>query len=306
MNTDVTQRRRTEDKTAGSSCPPQSGRRPLFVRAVTAAAIAGAVGAASGVGLAVSATADSSGGPVLTTNSPVVFNFVPIGASSSPSAAVLTNSGTGSLKITSVQVAGNNPGDFHVTADACTGASLGASQSCSVSVVFKPSATGTRVADLVIGDSRGSCVNYVTLAGSAAATGAAPAAHTADCVVQTSSSVTSVSTTVTSSTTTVVTTSTQTASSGVDASHVITAAKCESKRRIVLHLAPPAGDRIIRAKVYVDGALAASFTGRRITTAAVDLRGKALGRYRVRVIASTAGGKTLRTPTRFFVTCVHG
>jgi FtsP/CotA-like multicopper oxidase with cupredoxin domain len=58
----------------------------------------------------------------------------------------------GILAITSVTFTGANPGDFSVTSNTC-GSSLAAGASCTISMVFKPAATGTRTATLSIASS---------------------------------------------------------------------------------------------------------------------------------------------------------
>jgi hypothetical protein len=132
-----------------------------------------------------SVQAQGSGEPAFTSNGPIVFGFVPVGSASAPVPAVVSNSGEGRLDISGVAVKDtnphpNDPHDFSISSDGCTGASLGAGQSCTVTVVFHPVAVGTRVGTLVFTDNRPSCVNYVTLAGSS--TSAAAHATIADCV----------------------------------------------------------------------------------------------------------------------------
>ena len=71
---------------------------------------------------------------------------------------------------------------------------------------------------------------------------------------------------------------------------------CQSRRTITLRL----GTTVRRARVFVDGKLKTTVRGRR---AQVDLRGLPRGRYTVRVVATTRGGKTV-VRTRRYRTCV--
>src|SRR3989441_4515 len=67
----------------------------------------------------------------------------------------LTNSGTATLSITSIVLAGLNPGDFAIAADnTCpTGAgSVAPGASCTISISFTPEATGARTATVTITD----------------------------------------------------------------------------------------------------------------------------------------------------------
>src|SRR2546426_516025 len=67
----------------------------------------------------------------------------------------LTNSGTATLSITSIVLAGLNPGDFAIAAgNTCpTGAgSVAPGASCTISISFTPEATGARTATVTITD----------------------------------------------------------------------------------------------------------------------------------------------------------
>jgi hypothetical protein len=251
--------------------------------------VAAALAAGGCLALAVDASSDSP--PLLVTNSPVVWTaFVALGQHGTAQPAVLTNGGGGTLSITSIHIGGVDPQDFPVTSDGCTGAALGAGQSCKVFVQFTPTATGTRVATMIIGDTRGSCVNYVTLAGGGTPS---PIASSADCAVPVPGATTTVSSTTTTSTT---------PSNGVQGFSV-SSAQCTSKRKIIVHLQVPRNVRVVSAKLYVNGALSATVTGHAVTAVTVNLSGKPLGRYSIRVVARSARGNTMTT-SRFFVTCV--
>ena len=83
--------------------------------------------------------------------SPAQLNFgsVPLNTSASQT-ITLTNNGTSLLNITSISTLGINSSDF-VQHNNC-GASVAAGASCSINVVFTPSAAGTRSATLSVAD----------------------------------------------------------------------------------------------------------------------------------------------------------
>ena len=112
-----------------------------------------------------SATAAAIASITLTTGSvklvPNTLNFgvVTTGATSKPMTALLTNTGTSSLGVTSITTSG----EFDQTNDC--GASVGAGVTCTISVVFKPTGTGTTTGDLTITDSSTDSPQHVSLSG---------------------------------------------------------------------------------------------------------------------------------------------
>jgi len=85
----------------------------------------------------------------------------------------LTNSSSTALTINGITFAGTNASDFSET-DTC-GKGIGATTTCTISVVFKPAASGARSASLSVADNATGSPQTVTLAG----TGAAAATPTA-------------------------------------------------------------------------------------------------------------------------------
>ncbi len=79
------------------------------------------------------------------------FGSVSVGVTSAAKTVTLTNNQSTTLTISAIALGGTNPSDF-LKSTTC-GASLSAFASCSVSVSFKPAATGTRSALLTITDS---------------------------------------------------------------------------------------------------------------------------------------------------------
>ena len=86
-------------------------------------------------------------GPVASL-SPAALTFASqsVGTTSGAQTITLSNTGTAALTITSVSVTGTNAGDFAET-NTCP-ASLAASANCTISVTFKPTATGARSASV--------------------------------------------------------------------------------------------------------------------------------------------------------------
>src|SRR5207245_354121 len=95
-------------------------------------------------------------------------------STTSPAQTVtLTNSGTATLSITSIALAGSNPGDFAIAAGTtCTnGATVVAGASCLINLTFTPTAASARTATVTITDDAASSPQSVSLAG----TGIVPA-----------------------------------------------------------------------------------------------------------------------------------
>ena len=99
----------------------------------------------------------------------VAFGSVTVGSSSAARAVTLSNIGTAALTITSIAIAGTNPGDFSQTNNC--GSSLAVGSNCIINVVFKPSVAGSRSASLRVTDNATGSPQSVSLSG----TGLGPA-----------------------------------------------------------------------------------------------------------------------------------
>src|SRR3989441_1258037 len=89
-------------------------------------------------------------------------------STTSPAQTVtLTNSGTATLSITSIALAGSNPGDFAIAAGTtCTnGATVVAGASCLLNLTFTPTAASARTATLTITDDAPGSPQSVSLTG---------------------------------------------------------------------------------------------------------------------------------------------
>jgi len=100
--------------------------------------------------------------------SPPSYNFgsQAVGTASSPEAFDLTNTGGAALAISSIAVTG----DFSQTNNC--GSSLAANSSCTISVTFTPTATGSRTGSITVTDNASPATQTASLTG----TGAGPAA----------------------------------------------------------------------------------------------------------------------------------
>jgi hypothetical protein len=90
-----------------------------------------------------------------------------VGTSSAVQMVSLSNTGTATLTISSIAIAGANSGDFSQT-NTC-GASVNAGANCSISVTFKPTATGSRAASVNLTDNASGSPQSVSLTGSGVA-----------------------------------------------------------------------------------------------------------------------------------------
>ena len=93
----------------------------------------------------------------------LTFTSQAVGTTSAARTVTLTNSGTTTLTAVSVSITGTNLGDYAQT-NTC-GTSVAAGQNCTISVTFRPTATGTRTASLGIADSDPTSPQQVTLTG---------------------------------------------------------------------------------------------------------------------------------------------
>jgi hypothetical protein len=82
---------------------------------------------------------------------------------SAPQNVTLTNTGAASISIASIALGGTNPGDF-LQSNTC-GTSIAAGGSCTISVEFQPTQTGTRSSSLMIADNASGSPQSVALSG---------------------------------------------------------------------------------------------------------------------------------------------
>ena len=91
------------------------------------------------------------------------FGSVSVGSSSGAQIVTLSNSGSSSVSITGITVTGTDSGDFSQTSNC--GTSVAASSSCTISVTFTPSASGSRSATLSVADNAPNSPQTASLSG---------------------------------------------------------------------------------------------------------------------------------------------
>lgn len=95
--------------------------------------------------------------------SSLAFGSQSVGAASTVQSVTLSNTGNAALSITSLALTGTNAASF-AQANTC-GRSLAAGANCTVSVTFRPSATGSSTASLSITDNASGSPHKVSLSG---------------------------------------------------------------------------------------------------------------------------------------------
>lgn len=103
-------------------------------------------------------------GPTIVSPTTLSFPATALGSSSKSQRAYLTNKDSSTIGISSISVSGGNSGDFAVTASTC-GTQLAASKTCYVTLIFAPTATGTRTSTLSFVDGAGNSPQTVALTG---------------------------------------------------------------------------------------------------------------------------------------------
>jgi hypothetical protein len=100
----------------------------------------------------------------------LAFGSQSVGTTSPAQTVSLSNTGGAALSISSIAVTGTNASDFAQT-NTC-GSTVAAGANCTISVTFKPSASGTRTASLSITDNASGSPQTVSLSGTGAAAAA--------------------------------------------------------------------------------------------------------------------------------------
>jgi hypothetical protein len=100
----------------------------------------------------------------------LAFGSEAVSTASGTLTATLTNSGTAALSLSSIALAGANPGDFAET-NTC-GSSVAAGGSCTISVTFDPTTSGSRSASVSITDNATGSPQSLSLSGTGTAAAA--------------------------------------------------------------------------------------------------------------------------------------
>ena len=111
--------------------------------------------------------------------STVTYGPQDVGTTSAVQTVTLTNTGTASLFIARMAQGGIDPLDFAETNDFCIGSSVAPGASCTLTVLFKPTATGTRTATISVVDNAADSPQVITFTGTGTST-AGPTPLTVD------------------------------------------------------------------------------------------------------------------------------
>ena len=94
------------------------------------------------------------------------FGHVHLGSTTLSKAVSLTNVGSAPMTITEIAKEGTNPTDFRDLAQTCTAlGTLNPGDSCTASIAFRPTATGTRTATLTVTDTAPRHPHHIALNG---------------------------------------------------------------------------------------------------------------------------------------------
>jgi len=95
----------------------------------------------------------------------LTFAAQAIGTTSAPQSISVANTGNAPLFINSAATRGANPLDFTQSSDGCSGVTLAAGTSCSVSITFSPTASGARSATFILTDNAANSPQTVPITG---------------------------------------------------------------------------------------------------------------------------------------------
>jgi hypothetical protein len=151
---------------AGKTCTISTEFKPTAAGALTATLSV----ADNATGSPQKVTLKGTGTAPKATITPATLTFASTkeGATSAAQTVTLTNSGTAIMNISSIVVAGTNATSFKIASKTC-GSTLAAAAKCTLSVNFKPLATGTLTGDIAITDNAAGSPQKVALKGTAVA-----------------------------------------------------------------------------------------------------------------------------------------
>ena len=106
--------------------------------------------------------------PAISLSSPAAgldFGTRLVGSTSPAQTVTVTNSGTGPLHVSALGIVGLNPGDFAVSANTCRGVAVAPAATCTISLTFTPTVTGSRFGTLQMADDASGSPQQVNLTG---------------------------------------------------------------------------------------------------------------------------------------------
>lgn len=137
------------DGCSGTAVPPNGSCQAIVAFSPAAA---GAYSATLNVGdnasgspqpVALSGTAGAAGARASVSPTSLTFAETKVGAATATQKVTVTSTGSGPLKVSSVNLGGADAGDFKLT-DGCAGQSLAPGASCTTNVAFAPTSAGSR------------------------------------------------------------------------------------------------------------------------------------------------------------------
>jgi hypothetical protein len=156
---------------AGSTCTISVIFSPKAAGTVTASVSVADGAAASPQTVALTGT--GVGVPTATLSATTVaFGNEPVGVVSAAQSVTLTNTGSGSLVVSSLKLTGADPTDFVATSTACPG-TLAPAAACTIGITFKPPVAAARAATLTVTDNSGNvtgATQVITLTGTGVGT----------------------------------------------------------------------------------------------------------------------------------------
>lgn len=105
------------------------------------------------------------------------FGAETVGESSSVSVILVSDVGAQALTIAGASLGGADPGDFAITADACSGRTLAFEQTCTLAARFIPTVGGARTASIALSDNEPTA-SVIALSGTGVAANAGPTGPT--------------------------------------------------------------------------------------------------------------------------------
>ncbi|HEX7983525.1 MAG TPA: choice-of-anchor D domain-containing protein [Duganella sp.] len=134
----------------GASCSVPVRFAPTADGAVASTLGVTSNAAALQVAITGSGTTQSIGIPLLSEAGPIAFADTQVGATATEHTTTLSNSGNAAVRISTLTLGGNQPGDF-VTGGTCVAnGTVSAGGSCTITTAFRPTAAGARAASLLL------------------------------------------------------------------------------------------------------------------------------------------------------------
>ena len=134
----------------GASCSVPVRFAPTADGAVASTLGVTSNAAAVQVAITGSGTTQSIGIPLLSEAGPIAFADTQVGATAAEHTTTLSNSGNAAVRISTLTLGGNQPGDFVTGGTCAANGTVSAGGSCTITTAFRPTAAGARAASLLL------------------------------------------------------------------------------------------------------------------------------------------------------------